>query len=89
MVPAIASDSAKSTNKDTLYFATSFGDGYIVRSAIPMKIINGFELIYIKYYILVMVAVLLITSLFSSKLGLYYCKAYKRPRIYYIKNCSG
>jgi len=60
---------SKSTNKDTLYFATSFGDGYIVRSAIPMKIINGFELIYIKYYILVMVAVLLITSLFSSKLA--------------------
>lgn len=58
-----------STNKETLYFATSFGDGYVVRSAITMKIINGFELTYIKYYILVMMAVLLITFLFSSKLA--------------------
>jgi len=60
---------SKTTNKETLYFATSFFDGTIVRSAIPMKIINGFEMTYIKYYIFVMLIVLLVTLLFSSKLA--------------------
>lgn len=60
---------SKTTNKETLYFATSISDGTIVRSAIPMKIINGFEMTYIKYYILVMLTVLLVTLLFSSKLA--------------------
>ena len=60
---------SKTTNKETLYFATSFGDGTIVRSAIPIKLINGFEMTYVKYYIIVMLAVLLVTFLFSSKLA--------------------
>jgi two-component system phosphate regulon sensor histidine kinase PhoR len=60
---------SKTTSKETLYFATAFGDGLIIRSAVPMKIINGFELTYIKYYILVMIAVLLVTFLISSRLA--------------------
>ncbi len=59
---------SNTTKKETLYFATSFGDGYIVRSAVTMKSVNGFELGYVKYYMLVMLAVLSITLVFSSKL---------------------
>lgn len=60
---------SNTTGKETMYFATSFGDGFIVRSAVTMKAIGAFEYIYIKYYIMAMFAVLLVTMIFSSKLS--------------------
>ncbi|MGE5629303.1 MAG: ATP-binding protein [Solirubrobacterales bacterium] len=60
---------SKTTGKETLYFATSFGDGYIIRSAMTMKAINAFEFTYIQYYFFVMLTVLFITFLISSKLS--------------------
>jgi two-component system phosphate regulon sensor histidine kinase PhoR len=60
---------SNSTKMDTMYYATSFGDGYIVRSAIPMEKVSLIELNFIKLYLAVMAASLLITLLFSSRLA--------------------
>ncbi|MHC1721321.1 MAG: ATP-binding protein [Clostridiaceae bacterium] len=66
---------SNSTRMDTLYYATEFGDGYIVRSAVPMESISLMESTYIRYYLLIMLVSLLITLLFSSRLS----KALVRP----------
>jgi len=60
---------SNSSKMDTLYFATKFGDGYIVRSALPMESIDIMETTYIKYYILIMLVSLIITLLLSSRLS--------------------
>lgn len=57
------------TNKKTLYFATVFGDGYIIRSALTMKAIKGFESNYLKYYIIIMIFSILLSVLFAEKLS--------------------
>jgi len=60
---------SNSSKMDMLYFATKFGDGYIVRSALPMESIDIMETTYIKYYILIMLVSLIITLLLSSRLS--------------------
>ena len=60
---------SSSTEMDMMYFATSFGDGYIVRSAVPMESVSLVEWSYVRIYIVVMIASLLITFLFSSRLA--------------------
>lgn len=60
---------SNSTKMDTMYYATRFGDGYVVRSAIPMEKVSLIEWSYIKLYLAVMAASLLITLLFSSRLA--------------------
>jgi two-component system phosphate regulon sensor histidine kinase PhoR len=57
------------TKVETMYYATSFGDGYIVRSAITMNSISIMLWKYGSIYIFVMIASLLITLLFSSRLA--------------------
>ena len=58
-----------SINKNMLYVATSFGDGYIIRSSMPIAIINSFESKYIQYYLITLVAVLIAAAIVSSKLS--------------------
>ncbi|MEY7999543.1 two-component system histidine kinase PnpS [Clostridium sp. Mt-5] len=57
------------TNKKTLYFATVFGDGYVIRSALTMQAIKGFEGNYLKYYIIIMIFSVLVSLLFAEKLS--------------------
>lgn len=57
------------TNKSTLYFATTFGDGYVVRSAMSMQIIKGFESNYFKYYTIIMIFSVLMSIIFASRLS--------------------
>ena len=60
---------SNTTKMNTLYYATSFGDGMIVRSAIPMESIGLMQWKYMMYYIAAMLISLLITLLLSSKLA--------------------
>ncbi len=59
-----------STNSDTMYFATSFNNGYVIRSAIKMNMITGFEGKYINYYIVVTIIAIAMSFVFSSKLSM-------------------
>ncbi|WP_125154636.1 two-component system histidine kinase PnpS [Clostridium rectalis] len=61
---------SESTNSDTMYFATVFKEGYIIRSSVQMNILTGFEGQFIKYYIFVAVLVILMSFVFSSKLSI-------------------
>lgn len=60
---------SKSLQKAMLYYATAFDDGYIIRSSMPMEVVIGFEGRYLKYYLVVLGVVFLISVLFSSKLS--------------------
>lgn len=42
---------SKSTEKNMMYFATLFDDGFIIRSSMPVKIVNGLGSKYFKFYI--------------------------------------
>ncbi|AWI03922.1 HAMP domain-containing sensor histidine kinase [Clostridium drakei] len=55
--------------KKTLYFATAFNNGYVVRSAIAMQIIKGIEMSYFKYYIIAMMFSIMVSIIFASKLS--------------------
>lgn len=57
------------TGNATLYFATVFNEGYVVRSAITMETIKGVENNYFKYYILIMVFSVLVSLILASKLS--------------------
>ena len=41
-----------STEKNMMYFATAFDDGLIIRSSMPLKIVNGLGSKYFKFYII-------------------------------------
>lgn len=56
-----------SINKNMLYYATSFGDGYIMRSSMPMAIITNFEETYLRYYIITVILVLAMAMAVSLK----------------------
>jgi two-component system, OmpR family, phosphate regulon sensor histidine kinase PhoR len=60
---------SRSVNKNMLYAATSFNDGYIIRSSMPVDFIISFENRYIKYYIIALVCVILAASIISSRLS--------------------
>lgn len=54
--------------KRMLYFATEFGDGYIIRSSMPMESLYSFENIYIKYFLAVVLVVFIIAILLCLRL---------------------
>jgi two-component system, OmpR family, phosphate regulon sensor histidine kinase PhoR len=60
---------SNSTKMDTMYYATRFGDGYIVRSAITMKSISSMLWKYGQIYIIIMIASLIVAIIFSSRLA--------------------
>lgn len=54
--------------KRMLYFATEFGDGYIIRSSMPMESLYSFENIYIKYFLVVVLVVFIIAIILCLRL---------------------
>ncbi len=62
---------------DSMYFTTLFNDGYIIRSAIEMKIVSGLEKEYGQYYIMVIVISTIISLVFSSKFSMGFVKPIK------------
>lgn len=55
------------TKKKMMYFATSFGDGFIIRSSMPLKIVNVLGSKYFKFYILAIIFSWVISIWFSLK----------------------
>jgi two-component system, OmpR family, phosphate regulon sensor histidine kinase PhoR len=60
---------SSSVGKNLLYVATSFNNGYIIRSSMPMEFINSFENRYIKYYMITVIGVILAAAVFSARLS--------------------
>ncbi|MCY6372339.1 two-component system histidine kinase PnpS [Clostridium ganghwense] len=60
---------SKSLKKTMMYYATSFGDGYVIRSSMPTEVVIGFEGKYLEYYAIVLLIVFSISVIFSSKLS--------------------
>ena len=60
---------SKSTQKQMMYFATVYGDGYIIRSSMPLKIVNGLSSKYFKFYILAIIFSAVMSIWFSLKLS--------------------
>jgi two-component system phosphate regulon sensor histidine kinase PhoR len=60
---------SSTTKAETMYFATVFEGGYVVRSAITMDRISSILWSYGRIYIFIMLASLLVTLLFSSRLA--------------------
>ena len=58
-----------STKKHMMYFATQFGDGFIIRSSNPLKIISGLGSKYFKLYILAIIFSAIMSIWFSLKLS--------------------
>lgn len=55
--------------QDTVYFATVFGDGYVVRSSVTTQAIRGIESKYLKYYLAVIILSITLSIIFASKLS--------------------
>ncbi|MFT5875422.1 MAG: two-component system phosphate regulon sensor histidine kinase PhoR [Clostridium sp.] len=60
---------SKSTQKNMMYFATSFGDDFIIRSSMPLKIVNGLGSKYFRFYILAIIFSAVMSIWFSIKLS--------------------
>ena len=60
---------SKSTDKDMIYFATTFKDGFIIRSSMPFEIVNGLGSRYFKFYILAIIFSAAMSIWFSLKLS--------------------
>lgn len=60
---------SKSTEKNMMYFATTFGDGFVIRSSMPLKIVNGLGSKYFKFYIIAIIFSAVMSIWFSLKLS--------------------
>lgn len=60
---------SSSLNKNMVYVATMFGNGNIIRSSMPLSLINSFESRYIKYYLIALFCVLLCALIISWRLS--------------------
>ena len=60
---------SKSTEKNMMYFATAFDDGFIIRSSMPLKIVNGLGSKYFKFYIIAIIFSAIMSIWFSLKLS--------------------
>ena len=58
-----------STKKNMMYFATEFGDGFIIRSSNPLKIVSGLGSKYFKLYIFAIIFSAIMSIWFSLKLS--------------------
>lgn len=58
-----------SVHRKMVYVATSFNDGFIIRSSMPVELIYSFENKYIRFYLLTLVLVLIFAALVSSRLS--------------------
>lgn len=55
--------------QDTVYFATVFGDGHVVRSSVTIQAIRGIEGKYSKYYLAIIILSIILSIIFASKLS--------------------
>ncbi|MCM8710484.1 cell wall metabolism sensor histidine kinase WalK [Clostridium sp. SYSU_GA19001] len=60
---------SNSVNKNMMYVATAFKDGFIVRSAMPASLIESFEGRYIKYYLITIIFVFIAAAAISFRLA--------------------
>lgn len=60
---------SESTQENMMYFATAFGEGFIVRSSMPLKIVNGLGSKYFKFYLVAIIFSALMSIWFSLKLS--------------------
>jgi len=60
---------SKSTQKNMMYCATTFDDGFLIRSSMPLKIVNGLGSKYFKFYILAIFFCAVMSIWFSLKLS--------------------
>ncbi|MCB2298395.1 two-component system histidine kinase PnpS [Clostridium tagluense] len=60
---------SSSTEKNMMYFATTFDDGLIIRSSMPIEIVNGLGSKYFKLYILAILFCGIMSIWFSLKLS--------------------
>lgn len=77
------------THKKTLYFATVFENGYIIRSSLTMETIKGFETNYFKYYVFIMAFSVLVSFIFASKLSKSIIKPLKKLQYITFSIASG
>lgn len=60
---------SKSTQENMMYFATAFGDGFIIRSSMSFEIVNGLSSKYFKFYLVAIIFAALMSIWFSLKLS--------------------
>ncbi len=60
---------SETTKKNMMYFATTFGDGFIIRSSMPLKIVNGLGSKYFQLYILAIIFSAVVSIWFSLRLS--------------------
>lgn len=60
---------SKSKKESMMYFATAFGDGFIVRSSMSLKMVNGLGSKYFKFYLVAIIFSALMSIWFSLKLS--------------------
>lgn len=58
-----------SVNKNMIYVATAVENGDIIRSSMPVDVINSFENKYIHYYIIILIVVLICSIIVSYRLA--------------------
>lgn len=63
--------------KNMMYCASAFGEGYILRSATSTSLISVFERAYIRYYLVTLCFVFLITAWLTSRLSHFIVKPIK------------
>jgi two-component system phosphate regulon sensor histidine kinase PhoR len=60
---------SNSFKKNMIYVATEFNDGYIVRSSMPVDIVDNLKGNYMQYYIITLVSVVVAAALVSSRIS--------------------
>jgi two-component system phosphate regulon sensor histidine kinase PhoR len=60
---------SNTTEKNMMYFATAFDDSFVIRSSMPVKIVNGLGSKYFKFYISAIIFSGMMTIWFSLKLS--------------------
>lgn len=60
---------SSSIKKNMMYYATVLKNGSIVRSSVAMEVISGIEGKYLRYYIVVLILVFIVSSLLSLKMA--------------------
>jgi two-component system phosphate regulon sensor histidine kinase PhoR len=60
---------SNTTQEDMMYFATAFGDGFIIRSSMSLEIVNGLGSKYFKFYLVAIIFSALMSIWFSLKIS--------------------
>jgi two-component system phosphate regulon sensor histidine kinase PhoR len=56
-------------DRNMIYVATEFNNGYIMRSAVPLEFVGVFTGKYLRYYLLTMMLVIIMASILTSQLS--------------------